>query len=367
MPRIIDRLDAAVGRTPAELDLHIDYTRQVPSPAALISAEGTYNAGWFERFDGVYNFADSSAFTMALNRFFHVTLDTPHHYLVWNIADFGRAGNVALQVVDKATGRFEAVSLTRLLRQNQVTITDDQRTFVDPATRSFIEEDEARGELRFSMHTEHLHLTGVMERDVGPQLVQCTRFHRGRGSLQWYGVARLKFGALTVGNEVILLPPGCLGTTDRTVGHQRGLQGWYWLASAGAAVHEGTGRVVSLGVQIHRDHPDRARPAVRSMKYAVWLDGQLRKLPDATFEPGVKDDETRESGPWRVLNPSGQGDGVELTFTPRFHRRETKTAWLIDADFNQYYGEVAGTLVLDGERWRVPPTFAVMEDSRLEM
>jgi hypothetical protein len=95
MPRIIDRLDAAVGRTPAELDLHIDYTRQVPSPAALISPEGTYNAGWFERFDGAYNFADSSAFTMALNRFFHVTLDTPDHYLVWNIADFGRAGNVA--------------------------------------------------------------------------------------------------------------------------------------------------------------------------------------------------------------------------------------------------------------------------------
>jgi hypothetical protein len=122
-----------------------------------------------------------------------------------------------------------------------------------------------------------------------------------------------------------------------------------------------------LGVQVHRDHPDRARPVVRSLKYAVWLDGQLRKLPDAAFEPGVQNEATRESGPWRLVNPSGDGDGVELTFTPRFHRRETKTAWLIDADFNQYYGEVEGTLTLDGERWRVLPTFAVMEDSRLEM
>jgi hypothetical protein len=93
MPRIIDPWTPPSGARPTELDLHIDYTRQVPSPAALISPEGTYNAGWFERFDGAYNFADSSAFTMALNRFFH--LDTPDHYLVWNIADFGRAGNVA--------------------------------------------------------------------------------------------------------------------------------------------------------------------------------------------------------------------------------------------------------------------------------
>jgi hypothetical protein len=265
------------------------------------------------------------------------------------------------------TSRFEAASLTKLLRQNQVTISDDQRTFVDPATRSFIEEDEARGELRFSMHTDHLHLTGVMERSAGPQLVQCTRFHRGRGSLQWYGVARLKFGALTLRNEVIPLPPGALGTTDRTVGHQRGLQGWYWLASAGEAIHEASGRKVSLGMQIHRDHPDRARPAVRSMKYAVWLDGQLRKLPDAAFEPGALNEVTQTHGPWRVFNPSGEGDGVELSFTPRFHRRETRSAFLIDADFNQHYGVVEGVLTLDGERWRVPPTFSVMEDSRLEM
>jgi hypothetical protein len=65
---------------------------------------------------------------------------------------------------------------------------------VDPVTRSFIEEDEARGELRFSMHTDRLHLTGVMERNAGPQLVQCTRLSPGsrQPAVVWRGPAQVR-------------------------------------------------------------------------------------------------------------------------------------------------------------------------------
>lgn len=367
MPRILDRLDAAVGRTPAVLDLPIDYSVQVPAPERLINEDGTYNAGWFPSFDGAFNFGDSSAFNMALFRFFHLTLDAPDHYIVWNIADFSRAGNVAVLVVDKRSGRFESSSITRLVPQNNIVVSEDQRLFMDPETRSFVQLSADDRTLQFSVHAEHLHLTGVAEPAIGPAFVQCTRFHRGRGSLQWYGCMRLRFGTLTIGREVVSLPEGCLGTTDRTVGHQRGLQGWHWIAAAGLAVSERTGRETLLGLQVQRDHPERARPVVHSRKYIVWMDGRVLKLPDAQFEFTLTDPETHASGPWRVFTPDRHGDGLELRFTPRHHRRESRSAWLIDADFNQYYGEVEGRLWIDGEPWLLLPTFAVTEDSRLEM
>lgn len=367
MPRILDHIDAAIGRTPVTLDLPIDYSTQLPGPDRLIAEDGTYNAGWFDRFEGEFNFTDSSAFTMALFRFFHLTLDAPDHYIVWNIADFSRAGNVAILVVDKRTGRFESSSLTRLVPQNNIVVSQDQRLFMDPETRSFVRVTPDDREIQFSVHTEHLHLSGVAEQAVGPAFVQATRFHRGRGSLQWYGCMRLQHGTLSLGHEVIPLAPGSLGTTDRTVGHQRGLQGWYWIALVGLAVSERTGRETLVGVQIQRDHPERARPVVHSRKYIVWMDGRVVKLPAAEFSFELLNPDTRQSTPWRVFTPERQGDGLDLHFTPAHHRRESRSAWLVDADFNQYYGQVEGRLWVDGEPWRLLPTFAVTEDSRLEM
>lgn len=61
MPRIIDTLDHAVGRTPDFVDTGVDYLRQVPPPDKLVGEDGTYNAGWFPSFDGAFNFGDSSA------------------------------------------------------------------------------------------------------------------------------------------------------------------------------------------------------------------------------------------------------------------------------------------------------------------
>lgn len=363
MPRIIDKIDAAIGRTPERLDLDVDYLTCRPSPPALIDADGHYAGGWFEDWSGRLNLGDTDALDIAFHRFFHLTLNAPRHFLVWNIADFRRAGNIALLVADKETGVFEKSSAQLLFPSNTIRVDASMQRFEDPASRSFLRVDPD-GTIHFSMHCEHLHLSGVAETAVGPPFVQCTRFHRGRGSLQWYGAMRLRFGTLTLGDQVWHLPEGCLGTTDRTVGHQRGLQHWSWLASAGRARSLETGRETQIGIQVHKDGP-RARPRVDSRKQIVWLDGRVTKVPTASFQ--YSRNAAGESSPWIIESDPGEESWFRLHLDPRFHRREESHGWLVAADFHQYYGPLTGQVRVFGETFELIDHFAVAEDSLLEL
>ena len=58
---------------------------------------------------------------------------------------------------------------------------------------------------------------------------------------------------------------------------------------------------------------------------------------------------------------------MDLAFQPRFHRRERRYLWLVNTDFNQYYGALSGTVHIDGESWRLDEVFAVTEESLLEL
>jgi hypothetical protein len=367
VPRLLDTLDAVAGRTPAELDLGIDYLVRTPCPERLISSDGTYNAGWFEEFTGEINFEASSAFKISLHRFFHLTIDTGRYFLVWNIADFNRAGNTAILVVDKQTGEFHQQSKTGLFARNRVSVSSDGRRFFDGANNSFIDVSDPDGRITFSVHAGKLHFSGQAEQALGPPLVQCTRFHRGRGSLQWYGNMRLLHGTLTLGRQVVLLPAGCLGTFDRTAGHQRGLQNWNWIAGVGRARCVQQGCVMDLGLQVHQDLAG-AKPRIQSKKHVVWVDAQLFKIPTAKFDYEITDPQTRETGPWRITSDGGRSgdDWFDLTLMPQFQRREHRERVLLNVDFNQYYGELTGAVCVRGRVWELEPMFAVAEDSRLQ-
>lgn len=368
MPRIIDTLDHALGRTPDYVDTGVDYLNQVPPPEKLVGPDGTYNAGWFTHWNGEINLRDSTAFDMALHRFFHLTLDAGRHYLVWNIADFGRAGNTALLVADKESGAFEKASLAYPLVRNRMQVSPDYRTFEDPSSGSFTEISADDRHFSFSVHAEHLHFSGEGEHALGPPFVQCTRFHRGRGSLQWYGNYRLNHGTLTIGRKVIELPRGCLGTYDRTLGHQRGLQHWNWIAASGRARCAVTGERAEIGLQLHVDR-EGAKPRVDSLKQMVWVGDKLYKLPKVGFRYEVLDDDYN-SGPWKIGTPSQSDHGwgwVDLTLTPRFHRREERHQVIIDADFNQFYGALDGRVSVAGRVWILENFFACAEDSRLQL
>lgn len=366
MPRIIDKLDLAAGRVPEELDTSVDYLEQRPSPAALIRPDGTYEAGWFERFDGALNFQDSRGLGLAFQRWHHLTFDTPGFFVVANIADLTKAGNVALLVVDKATGRLLDRSRTRLYPSVSVEISDDLQLWREPETGSFIRVSPDLTELQFSVRAGDVSVTGVARTALGPPLVQVTGFQRARGSLQWFGCLEVVQGALTFDDAVHRMPPGTLGTFDRTAGHQRGLSAWNWVSGAGLATDRATGEQVRLGLMVARDRA-RARPRVNSCKYAVWFEDRLVKLPSAAFHYQLKDPDKRETGLWLINSPESQGDGLDLTFTPRFHRREEQHLWVVEADFNQYYGELSGTVIAGGRTFDVDDWFVVTEESLFEL
>ncbi len=366
MPRLIDKLDAAAGRTPEVLDLGIAYGVQQEAPTALVAEDGTYNAGWFSAVPHRINPQDSSAFELAFQRWFHGSFDTERHFVVLNIAHLAKAGNTAVLVADKRTGEFHTSSLTRVLRANDIQVGPEARHFHDPDSGSFITMSEDDQRLVFSVHAEGLAVMGEARLALGPPLIQVTRFHRGRGSFQLYGNLEIVHGAMALRGEVVRLEPGTLGLFDRTMGHQRGQQNWNWVAAAGPATCKETGERVRIGLQVARDD-DRARPVVVAEKYAIWTPEGLFKIPEACFDYEILDEQTRESSDWRITSPGHDDSYFDLTFVPRFHRRERKYLWLMNADFNQYYGELSGSVRAGGRTYVLDGLFAVTEESLLEL
>ncbi|HCH65776.1 MAG TPA: hypothetical protein DFR83_23435 [Deltaproteobacteria bacterium] len=366
MPRILDSIDAAVGRTPSSLPETNDYITIQPSPDTLIGADGRYRAGWFHRFDGDFNFSDSQALNQAFQAWMHLSIDTPNHFIVLNIADMGKAGHTAILVADKRSGAFHHAAETRLFTRNRVQLHPPFLRFRDKATGSMIATDHEHDRWTFSLHAEALHIIGTARRIGGPPFTQVTRFHRMRGSLQRYGNLIFDEALLSVGTKVFSIPPGSLGTFDHTVGHQRGLQSWNWVAAVGRATCLENGQTSILGLQIAKDRVD-ARPVVHASKYVVWVEGTLYKLPSACFEYEYVDAGEKQTGPWRIQS-DGRGDRwVDLHFAPRFHRRERKNVVLVDADFNQFYGTLHGQVHLHGRTWLLQDYFAVCEESLLEL
>ena len=366
MPRILDSLDAAVGRTPAELDERIDYLSIQPSPDSLIGPDGRYRAGWFDRFDGDFNFDDSQALAQAFQAWMHLSFDTPEHFVVLNLADLGKAGQTAILVADKATGAFHHAAETRLFTRNRVKLHPPFQRFRDQATGSMMATDHDHSRWSFSLHANDVHIIGTARRIGGPPFTQVTRFHRMRGSLQRYGNLMIEQATLSIGTHVIHIPAGTLGTFDHTVGHQRGLQSWNWVAAVGRATCEEDGSTSILGLQVAKDRTN-ARPVVHSAKFAIWVEDTLHKVPSARFEYDYRHEAEKKTGPWHIYSPDPGSRWLDLRFRPQFHRRERKNVVLVDADFNQYYGTLSGRVHLDGRTWRIEDYFAVCEESLLEL
>lgn len=365
MPRIFDKLDAEFGRKPQAPE-GIDYLTQAPGPDVLIGDDGTYNAGWFQSFEGKINLDQSRSLNMALQRWFHLTFDAPDHFVVCNLADLSRAGNVALLVANKRTGQFEHGSVTKLGPNNRIEVTHGGLNFVDQRSGSFIRTNPSLSEIHVSLHVDDLHFMCVARHVLGPHMIQATRFQRGRGSLQWYSNVELVHGLLSINGKINALPPGTLGSVDRTMGHQRGLQNWNWVAMTGTAWDETRCEMVRFGLQVAKDR-ELAQPVVSSKKYVVWLDEGVYKLPSASFHYTLTNPETRETSAWQIVSDAPGDSWIDLQFTPRFQRRELRQKVLAQADFNQYYGEATGKVRVAGRTLVIDRVFAVTEDSLLEV
>ena len=106
---------------------------------------------------------------------------------------------------------------------------------------------------------------------------------------------------------------------------------------------------------------------IKKLVFAARIGGHLYKTPEAAFRYSYTDPTTRETTDWTTQSPRSDPRWLSLRFVPRYHRREQKVRWLIRADFTQYYGVLSGRFGLDGRSWSLEETFAVTEDSLLEL
>ncbi len=349
------------------VDSRIDrYHEQRPSPDRLVDGEGNYIGGWWADFEGRINPEDASGPKGQLQGWIHWSLETERYLVVANLADLNKASNTALLVVDKQDETFENVSLKYTFGDNQIQRDKASSDIENPADGSWAQVN-ADGDLLFAVYADKLSLEGVAHAAPADPFVQTTRSIDGFGWLQWYENMEVDEATLTIDGQEVPIPAGSLGVMDRMVGHRMHVQSWNWLSLVGEATDRDDGSTALVSLQIAKDQ-EAARPAIDALKYAVWVDGALVKLPDVNFVYQYTNEAEKQTGDWQISTADRSGDWVDLTFRPRFHRRdEASWLWFLYTDFNQHYGEVSGTVVVGGRSLQVEALFAVAEDSLLKL
>jgi len=335
-------------------------------PDRLIGPDGRYRAGWYPHFDGTLNVSQADTGGRRFQRWFHLHFDTDRYFIVTNIAHLNLGGNVALLVLDKQTGAFYEAADTRMLWRNGISVDAHCRRFEDRHTGSWVALSSDEATVQFRIAAEGILFEGVAKAIFERPYVQCTRYHRGNGSLQWWGNLALETGRLVLNDTEISLPAGTMGGYDRTIGHRRPIQNWNWVATIGRGIDATTGASVPYALSAATDQ-SQALPIANAAKNSLWIDGVHYKLPELAFAYDIQDPVSRDTGHWRLTCESTRGT-VDLTIKPRFRRREQKrTPLLYDVDFNQYYGELDGRVSAGGREIVIEGGFALAEDAWLVM
>lgn len=261
--------------------------------------------------------------------------------------------------MDKATGELHDVSLSGLFADNKVEVDEGHTRFYDPTTNSTITWEN--GIVTVDLHAEELSLVGTASPAFAQDFVQITRFDEGHGSYQTWGFVAIDQMTLGLGDQTVELAAGSLGAFDRTLGHQRRAQNWNWIATAGTATATDDGETRTFALSLQEDRP-QARPWVDARKHPAWAGDDFGKIEEVQFDY-TSDPDTKETGDWSIT-----GTGTDLSFTPKYHRRDLQgQIWIAETDFNQYYGELIGTFTLEGRTWEIGPVFALCEDSLIEL
>ncbi len=340
----------------------VDYRKISSSPEKMIQ-DGRYVAGWFESFDGQINADEAGPGAGRLSSWLHVTFDTPTHFVGAHLADMGIAGHTAVLIVEKDREIAHDRSKKSMLWKKKIRIDESYSRFEDLRSGSLITMTPSGG-VELDVKAAGLSLKARAEPAFCAPFVQTTAQPGTKGSLQWWGNLRLVEGVATKDGHRIELPTGALGAYDRTIGHRASIQNWNWLSTSGMATSLASGESVPFSMQMAKDGP-RSRPPVDGHKTTLWVGETMIKLPPISFEYERQGADNR-TGIWSIATEEGKESGMDLSFTPRFKRRETGAIPMVyQADFNQYYGVVNGEFWLPDARYRVDDVFALTEDSYL--
>lgn len=344
------------------------YDTMSAPPETLIQPDGSYAAGWYDAPPARLELdRNTQAGWRRLHRWFFVHFDSDELFVGANLVDLRLGGNAGIIVLDKRTGKFTVAGDTGLLWNNGVHISEDCRRFEDRRTGSMMAMSADDRTLEFDLDVDGVRFTGRASELFAQPFVQSTRLGASLGTLQMWGNLRLDEGSVTIKGRRVDLQPGLYGAYDRSLGHRRLLENWNWVASCGEATRDRDGQTLPFALHAARDRAD-ARPQVDGSKYLLWLGDRFLKLPDLRFEYTYTDAAALETTRWRIVSPRSkdQEAWVDLSFTPRFHRRDAhRVPLVLNVDHSQYFGSLNGTVRLDGETFTVRDVFATTEDSRM--
>jgi hypothetical protein len=358
-----------LGCVPASVDSEEDdYMTLRSGPDRLIGSDGNYNGGWYSDFDGEINPDDSTGSSSAFKGWLHMNLANEDYAITAHLADLNTAGNAAIALVDLETGESWSESTREAFADNLMQISDDFSSIENGNDGSFLRVVDGGETLEFDIQAHGMHFEGVLQSTGSDRFIQVTRYHDGYGILQWFEQVEVVEATLTLSDgSCIELPPGMRGTTDRMAGHRRTFQNWNWIAGAGSATRQSDGVSVPIALSMSKDGPE-ARPQVQAQKYALWVDGNLTKIPSLSFDYTILDSETRETSEWTIASDHGDEDRVDLSFEPTAHRRDQAGyLWFYYTDYNAYLGQLTGSVTLDGEVYTLDPMSCIVEDSILTL
>lgn len=342
-----------------------DYLTRKPSPDAMVNADGVYNGGWFDSFDGTINPEDSIGRAGAFKGWLHFSLQNDDRTLSVNLADMNNVGNTAITVLDNATGEQHVHSINDAFGKNAISLNADFTESSDANNGNFIRVVDGGQRLEFDVSAGDIRIAGSAAKLFSDEFVQISRFHDGYGQLQWYGKLQVESATLTLPEGEIALGSETLGAYDRMAGHRRTAQAWNWVTTVGPAVRESDGAEVMIGVEITTER-EGSQPLVDTKKHGVWIGDTFKKIPSANFTLSGDYEVVEPGSDWTIASDDGDEDRVDLVFHPQAVRTdEVGYLWFYYTDFHQFSGRVSGTIEMDGEIYTIDDLPALAEDSSL--
>ena len=365
-----------------------DGERPQPTPERIVETDGTVHEGWFERPFAVANLHEAPAAhllsglrgtafgplerayrRMRLKEWQYVSVAGERAFFACAVVDAGYIGTAFAYVVDHERGRCcEYGTLAPLARGVAVAPSSLEGTSRIEARgfgRIAIENAVSRGErivsVELDAHRRAPALSArLVVRDDGrtaPPVAVVEPTAPGR----WLYTHKC-YGLPTNGTIVCGELDGAIGEGWAGIDYNRGFRPnethWNWAAAAGRA--EG-GAIVGFNLTAHRPWKGAAAAAADhgdedARDCALWLDGELTKIPRVEFDYDTHD----LMKPWRIRDREGLCD---LEFRGDGSRSDDVDLRLVVSRFHQPYGRFRGTLRTRGGRsFSVSDLYGVTEE-----
>jgi len=333
------------------------------TPTRLVNSQGQVRYGVYEHSVDEVNFMDFDLRTpmdkprsrlakrFACNQFQFVCFSSPSLIVGVAIVDLKLVSNAFVYLYEPSSARYQEFSFLQPL-----------------AIGTRIGDSPTRGSARFHKGNARLSITAQPESGmrhvevaIGDQLridaqidesppcqpkAVCTR----AGYNGW--VFTHKANALLCTGEIrwqdrpySLKDMGALASLDWTAGFMRRETFWNW-GSLSCYLADGRRLGFNLAAGVNE---------TGFTENALWLDGQRYNVDMVDFQF----ERYQPDSPWQLRSADGT---IDVHFTPKGRRCEKTNAWLMASNFNQYFGQYHGQVIVANEQITLNGEWGLVED-----